>query len=779
MALLRLGLVLALWVPIPAAGLFALQLLKFANELPSVPDIETLRPDHPTRVETVDGWYLGGSRYTESVPFEELPSHVVAAFLAAEDEDFFSHQALSFRGVARAALENYQRGRNAQGASTITQQVARQFLTTEKTYERKVKELLLARRLEATYSKVEILDIYLDSVFTGHTAYGVTQAAWFYFGKSPTDLDVAEAALIAGILPAPNTFSPYRNLAKAREKRTRVLRRMRDIGFLTTEEMDRWNDVEVVLAKGQEIEKQRMPRAFQAGLRFANELGEKMWAEGGARIVVPHQVIPQARGRDAVRAGVIALDRRQGWRGVPAKSLDDAAVDERLAHQTGRFVLGRAQAVERRAAQVVTQGETVELSLEQSAWAEPAETPRHHKRPVELDDFREILAPGDVVFLDRAGGAQLFQPPAYEGSLIAVDTATGRIRAAVGGFDADMDEFDRVFQGCRQPGSVFKPVVYTEALSKGLTPATMLSDMPTEVATGRGDVWRPRNADRDFKGYVTLANALAWSRNIPTVNLMDHLGPRNVVNRAKRLGVTESTLDTTSSVSLGASCLRPYEVAQIFGAFQRRGRVMRVSPVAWWVDDDGAARDDALNFAVEDWRMAARLSRLSRVAPLPDRGSSENVAYIIQHLLRRVVTSGTAHDLPDDWLVAGKTGTTNEFDGWFVGFDGRQTAAAWVGSDKNERPLGRGEHGATVAMPVFASYYEPYARVVSEKDETFLGDPPPGVEYHAIDPSTGLLAREGEWGIEYPFIVGSAPREYSPSKGTKQAQRVDELIYDF
>jgi penicillin-binding protein 1A len=690
MAVVRLVLVVALWLPLPAGLLFGLQLLKFANELPDVPDIETLRPEHPTRVETIDGWYLGGSHYTRSVPFEELPTHVVAAFIAAEDENFFSHQALSFRGILRAALENYKIGRTVQGASTITQQVARQFLTTEKTYERKVKEILLARRLEATYSKVAILDVYLDSVFMGHTAYGVTQASWFYFGKSPVELDVGEAAVLAGVLPAPNHYSPVVDMEQAIRERARVLRRMRDIGALTTDEMNRWNDAEIVLTRDEEIEQERMPRAFQTGLRFANALGDQMWESGGATIVVPHQVIRQARARDAVRQGVIALDRRQGWRGVPARSRDDAAVDERLDGQQGRFVLGRVEAVERDEATVVVGREVVKLALEDSRWAEPDSTRRHYKRPVELDEFAEILQPGDLVFVDRQGRPQLFQPPAYEGLITAVDTATGRLRAAVGGFDADLDEFDRVFQGCRQPGSVFKPVVYSEALSKGLTPATMLSDVPTEVATGRGDVWRPKNADRDFKGYVTLANALAWSRNIPTVNLMDHLGPSNVVARAKRLGVTESKLDTTSSVSLGASCLRPYEVVQVFGAFQRSGRVMRVSPVSWWVDDQGAARDDALHFAVEDWRVAARLSRMARVAPLADRGISENVAYIMQQLLRRVVTSGTAHELPDEWMVAGKTGTTNEYDGWFVGFDGRQTVAAWIGSDKNERPLGRG-----------------------------------------------------------------------------------------
>ncbi len=781
LALPRLLIVVALWLPLPLALGFLSQITRFASDLPEVPELSTLDPAFPSSVETMDGWFLGGARAGETVPYDQLPTHVVAAFLAAEDEDFFSHSAFSFRGILRAALANIRSGRSEQGASTITQQVARRFLTTEKTYERKVKELLLARRLESTHSKREILSTYLSSVFAGHTAYGVTQASWFYFGKSPTELDVGEGALIAGILPAPSRFSPFVSIDRAREQRARVLRRMHDVGYLTDGEVERWNDAEITLRRDDDIEQVRMPRAYQTGLRAAVQFGEEAWATGSMTMVVPHRPMHQALARDALREGLKEHDRRQGWRGAPGRAIDGAALDEVLAKQpAGRWAVGRVTEVSAEQAQIVTPDGEATITLDATRWAEPASTPRHYKRPVKLGSLARILAPQDVVLLERgASGWELSQRPAFEGAIVHVDTDTGRVDAAVGGYDADDDEFDRVFQGCRQPGSVFKPIVYAQALTTGLTAATMLSDVPTEVSTGRGDTWRPRNADRDFKGFVTLANALAWSRNIPTVNLMDRLGPRNVVARAERMGIRESRLDTTSSVSLGASCVRPYEMARVFGTFQRQGRVLDVAPVAYWVDGHGAVRDDVMHFAVDDWSTGARLDRIARIQPLPDRAISENVSYIMLDLLRRVVTSGTAHDLPDDWLVAGKTGTTNEFDAWFVGFDMRHTVAVWVGSDKNTRPLGRGEHGATAAMPVFQRYMEPFVRRRVDDDEEFLPPPPAGIEFEAIDAQSGLKTPPGEWGVSYPFVAGTAPTELAPTRGTKQAQRFDELMYDF
>ena len=808
LAPLRLVIIVALWVPLPIAIVFALQISNFANSLPPVPDLEELRPKFASRVETVDGWFLGGSRVTREVPFHELPPHVIAAVVAAEDEGFFTHQAFSFRAIVRAALQNYRFGKTVQGASTITQQVARQFLTREKSYDRKIKELLVARRLEANYPKLRILEAYVGGVFWGHTAHGVTQAAHQYFGKSPRDLTLGEAATLAGILPAPSKYSPLVSVENAQRERDRVLRRMVSTGMISDAEADEWTarPVEPRPPGDEALVVERMPRAYRSGLRFITEHGKDAWSTGGMTAVVPHERAPQALARRALRQAVQAVDHRQGWRGPLGRALPErvAEIDTLLQRQEpARYSLARVSSVEADTLQVMTRGGSATVTLDaRSDWAEPADTGRHYKHPVQLRDFGRAVAVHDIVLLDFVGSEMgrggkdadplldsviaeptaaepsLAQLPVFEGALVAIESQTGRLLAAVGGVDSDTDAFDRAFQGCRQPGSVFKPVVYAEALSRNMTAATMLSDVPTEVATGRGDVWRPRNADRDFKGFVTLADALAWSRNIPTVNLMDQLGPRSVVNRAKRLGATESRLDNTSSVSLGASCLRPYEVTQIYAAFQRKGRAVGVGDVAFWYDHRGAARDDTLHFGAHDWRVSARIARIARVGPVPDRAISENVSYIMGDLLRRVVTNGTASKLPDEWLVAGKTGTTNDYDAWFVGFDRTQTVATWVGADHNLHPLGRGEHGATVAMPAFAAYYEAFARQ-NEDGVRLLGEPPAGIEYIQVDRATGLLTRPGEWGQKLPFVVGSAPRDLAPSKGTRQAQQIDELIYDF
>lgn len=776
----RMILVVLLWIPLAGAAAAALGLTTLAQKVPSAPNLDLLQAPYPSRVETVDGWYLGGARATEPVALHELPDHVVGAFIAAEDENFFTHEAFSSRAILRAAYQNFLAGKTVQGGSTLTQQLAKQFLGDEKSYERKILELLMARRIEATYSKREILDAYLRSVFLGHRAEGVTNASWHYFDKDPRNLTIGEAATLAGVLPAPSAYNPFASLKNATRERDRVLRRMHETAMISTEQRERWTTTAIELRDRSEAsaEVRRMPGAVAAARRLLEvRYDGKAWARGGLTVVMPHRPVTQALARQSLRAGVIALDRRQGFHPAPRVTKPDQ-FDERVAEIDQALRLCRVTAVERRKLTARCGSDEVEISANENEWVIPEEAPRHFKRPAEFESFEKALEADDVIMVDAETAPRIVQWPDYEGSILINNSQTGYMRASVGAFDTEESVFDRSFLGCRQPGSVFKPVVYAEALSSHVTAATMLSDVPVEVDTGRGGVWKPRNADRDFKGYVTLANALAWSRNIPTVNLMHHIGVEGVVARARRLGV-ESTLDPTSSMSLGSSCLRPHEINRVYSAFQRKGLTVDIEPVAYFVRPDGLIDNDALHFGAPDWSTAARLDRMATMSPMPRSGVTENVAFIMLDLLRRVVTGGTAHDLPDDWLVAGKTGTTNEFDGWFVGFDGELTATVWVGSDKNERPLGRGEHGATAAMPVFERWYEPYAQIAEGGDVTWPGEPPVGVEYVPIDPASGLRSRPHQWGVPYAFVKGTAPTDLAPTRGTKQAQEIDSLMYDF
>ena len=533
--------IVLLWLPLPLLLAGALGLSALASRVPQSVDITQTEVDVPSQVRTSTGWVLAGSRAGQGIELRQLPPDVIAAFLAAEDATFFEHRAFSARAIARAALANLQKGERAQGASTITQQVARRFLSRKKTFRRKVEELLLARRLEARYSKSQILEAYLEGVYFGRQAYGLHDAAKTYFDKPPEQLTVAEAALLAGVLPAPSALNPVDAPDAARRERDEVLRKMQRLGMLTEARTKELLATDIELNRWRDPRMQRLPYVVEgARSSFASEFDDEAWKRGGYDIVVPHEPTAQSLTRTALRDALEAHDRRQGWRGPAAVARDPEVVDDELAgQQDSRVVLGRVSALEREQLEVTVGNKVWELALADSQWAAPADRERHYKRPATLEDFREIVTVGDVILVEQttADGRRLAQFPRFEGATLLVDSRSGRTRASVGGYDADRNLFHRARDGCRQPGSVFKPIVYSEALSQGLTPATLLSDLPRQFSTGTGQVWTPRNADRDFKGFVLLANALAWSRNIPTVYLMEHLGISNVVARAEKLGI--------------------------------------------------------------------------------------------------------------------------------------------------------------------------------------------------------------------------------------------------
>ncbi len=779
-------LLIAAWAPLFVGVWASFQLLQLASNVPELPASLEFDAAFSSRVETHAGWRLDGNRRDRSTSYEDLDPIVIGAILAAEDENFFSHDAFSLRGILRAAFANFKAGRTTQGASTITQQVARRYLSNEKTYSRKVEELLLARRLEATRSKHEILAAYLAGAFFGERATGLEHAAWTYFGHGPDELELHEAAMIAGLLPAPSVYNPFKNPELALRERGRVLRRMEQTGFITAKERAEADERPLGVVPDDLNVDRRVPHATETAIRALAELnGEKLvdeeapesWTEGGFRVVLTTSPPHRTEMEEGLRSAIVEHDHRQGWRG--RLGVAKAGLKEELSKQIdGSWRIGIVRSVSPGQATVdAGLNEPIELTLESNRWAEPVTTPRHFKRPATLRSLEKILAPDDVILLQKREEWTLAQPHDFEGAFATIHSQTGELLASVGAFDPGASAFDRTMLGCRQPGSVFKPIVYAAAFHAGVTPATMLSDGPVEVSTGRGGVWRPRNADRDFKGYVTAANALAWSRNIPTIHVMEHVGIAQIVQRAKRLGI-ESPIDTTSSASLGASCVRPIEIAGAYLAFQRRGRNAEPYQVATIYDRRGDVVLDREHFASSHSDATARIARMGQKLIFPKVGASENVSFIMLDLLRKVVTSGTAHDLPDDWLIAGKTGTTNKYDAWFLGLDGQWTSVVWVGSDLNDRELGRGEHGATVAMPAFQRFYEPFVTRI-EGEVVWPGEPPPGVEYVPIDPATGLRAPASEWGMLYPFVKGTAPLEEAPSRGTKQAQRAEELLYEF
>lgn len=789
----RLLWTLGIWLVLISPIAVAIAIYELAEGVPDLPTLDILDPTYGLRVETTDGLHIGGALTTRPVPLHTLEPLIIGALLAAEDEDFFSHRGFSARGILRAALANYRAGEQVQGASTLTQQLAKQFVGSESTLDRKIHELLLARRLEATYSKPELLELYLNTVFFGRQSYGITQASWRYFDKPPTELELLETATLMGVLPAPSAFNPIDNPRAALRERNRVLRRMHDIGMIDEATMSALSERPIELRRGAPAFP--MPEAVATVLRLADEhLGEDAWASSAGTIVVSHRPLMQEVARQSVRKGVLDHDKRQGWRGpisTVGEGADSEALDDALRAQSpARLLIARVTEVTRREARIITAGGEGVILLENARWAEPAATPRHYRRPVRLTDMRRALNVDEIILVvpiesDEDATPKRFaleQWPRFEGALIAIDTYTGEILASVGGFDSERSAFHRAEQGCRQPGSVFKTILFAEAIAQNFTAATMLSDVPHNFNTGEilenpeDAVYTPRNADRDFRGYLTLARALALSRNIPSVHLVEAVGPGSVVARAHRMGV-ESHLEPTLSVSLGSSCVRPIEMARVHAAFQRRGFTTDVSALAYVVDARGSIVRDFGHFSDPSSFPIERIARMSQPIEIPSQGLSEQVAYIMNHLLRDVTISGTAHMLPRAWRVGGKTGTSTSYDGWFVGFDGRTTLVTWLGSDRNTHDLGPGEHGATVALPMFQTFMADLD--LARTDNDWPGPAPENIVFARIDATTGFLSRPGEAGVSHPFIQGTEPTELAPSKGTRQAEEIDSLLMDF
>jgi penicillin-binding protein 1A len=706
---------------------------------------------------------------------------LIACFLAAEDEDFFEHHGVSIRAIIRAGLTNLLQERIAQGASTISQQLSKPFLSRDKTLRRKFREVLLARRLEATYTKHQLLSTYLNTTFFGHGAYGVTEASWRYFGLPPTDLDLSQMATLAALLPAPTLYNPIADPAKARQNRDRLLRRLFSLGMVNEERLQEETKKTIEVWAG--ANRSRSPWAMR---RVRREVAQHL-PDGqsglprGWRAVLHDDIAYQSHARRSLSAAVAALDRRRGFRGGLAAVEDDHAqeIDSLLrAQKPGRFRLARAQIGG--TAQTDAIGPGGEKPIDWEPWDSVKAATEKPESRTDLSAATGLKA-RHLIYVDtttQTGTWQPIQVPLFEGALVTVDSRTGAVRGSVGGTSPWTSQFDRVWQACRQPGSAFKPILYSEALHRGFTPATMLNDIPTKITTSDGKRWVPKNADNRFRGAIPLAQALAWSRNIPAIALMRRLDKGHVVERARRMGI-ESVLDRTPSVALGASCLKPFELAKAYTTFQQRGDVKDLHSFVSLSGPHGVPLHEPKLFENPDLLSAERLALLGRRRQPAQRALSRGVAFLMRDLLRRVVTSGTASSLPDDWLVAGKTGTTESQDAWFVGFDGHVTTAVWVGSDDHKTDLGAAEHGATVALPAFAKAHEPIAIQLDEGISPWRDHVPPNVVYTAVDARTGLRSSSGSNTLWLPFLVGTEPQKRAPTQGTRQAESIDEIMDEF
>ncbi len=749
-----------------AAGVGALTVVLLWPNLPSLEVLTDYRPKIPLRIYSAEGELIGefGEEKRAVVKIQDVPQVMKAAILAAEDDRFYQHGGVDYLGVARAAMANLQ-GRR-EGASTITMQVARTFfLTREKTLARKLSEVLLAFKIEANLTKDQILELYINQIFLGQRAYGFASAANVYFGKSLTELTPAEAAMLAGLPQAPSRQNPFVNAKRAQERQHDVLRRMNEVGWLAQE------DYRKALAEPLKLNpSQRDTFAFRAD--FVAEMARAAIFEqygdpayvSGIRVYTTVRRKDQEAANAALRLGVLEYDRRHGYRGPEAQASLPAegaaveeAIDEALADRDTLGDLVPAVVIEasaRAVKAVMRRGEVVTVTGEGLRFAAKAIGDRNPDRALRRGSIVR-LAPGEK------GGWSIAQLPRVEAAHVAIDPANGAILSLAGGFAFNASKFNHATQAWRQPGSSFKPFIYSAALEKGFTPATVLNDAPfvIEAAKTGGQLWEPKNYDAKYEGPMRLRTALAKSKNMVSIRLLQAIGPHYAQDYIQRFGFDPKMHPAYLTMALGAGSATPLQMASAYAVFANGG--FRVKP--WFI-----AR-------VEDNRGQTLYAAKPETAGVDaERVLDERNAFLMTTLMRDVVRLGTAaraaslgrHDL------AGKTGTTNDHvDAWFAGYMGRMVAVSWIGFDVPAN-MGPNETGGQAALPIWMAYA---SKVLKDVPETEFPQPS-GVVAVNINPMTGLREPGGaSRTLEY-FYQESQPPVGEESPFARDTSRPAEEV---
>jgi len=735
----------SLWLKLGGLGLIvgALALVGgyayFSRDLPSVTSLRDYKPPQTTRVFDRHGEVIGKifSERRTVIPLSEVPRNVVLSVLAAEDADFYEHEGLDYTGILRAIGRDIISGRAAQGGSTITQQVVKlMLLTPERTLSRKLRELILARRLENELGKDEILHLYLNHVNFGHGRYGIQEAAQYYFGKDAQALTLAEASLLAGIPQAPARLSPRTNPEAAARRQRYVLDQLaskREVYWpdLSVEAIDAARKREVKLIEVPETTSGAPEVLALARQALRQAAGDEALGEGGYSVHTSIDLALQRRARQALQEGLEALDERQGYRGPYRKRRRGP----KPSPDTDRLRMGRTYV----AKVVAVDDERAQLRLEVAG--HPAilrmdALERHNPKGLTASRYASAgdLLPVSILHLGDAEDPAVARPErGPEGAVVVIDPRSRDVLALVGGYAAKSG-FNRATQAVRQPGSAFKPLVYARAIqSREFTPASLVVDAPAVY-----DEWKPRNYEQwNYRGAVRLREALARSINMVAIRVIEDLGPQDVASFAMQNGIS-TKLEPDMALALGASGVRPIELTNAYATFAAGGRWEPTRIIKRIVGPDGT------NLPLEPLEAP-------RDVMTPDE------AYVMANLLRSVVTSGTGTPaLRLERPVAGKTGTSNEArDAWFVGFSPSVVAGVWVGFD-DSRPLGKRETGTRSALPIWIDVMEAADKSPKETDFAM----PSGVVVASIDPASGLLAYEGQPdAVDEVFLMGTTPTD--------------------
>ena len=697
---------------------------------PNLPDLDTItdyNPKVPLRIYTADNALIGefGEERRNVIAINEIPSYLKNAVVAIEDERFYEHGGVDYWGVLRATLANL-RGRLAQGASTITMQVARNFfLSNEKSFSRKIYEVLLAWKIEANLSKEQILELYMNQIYLGQRAYGFSSAAQIYFGKDVREISIAEAAMLAGLPKAPSAYNPVVNYRRAKIRQEYILQRMRDLKMITP------NQYELALAETLHV--RGVGKEFATKADYASEMVRQLliseYGDGiytqGMTVITTIRRAEQDAAYSAVRKGVMDYELRHKYRGPEGyiKLPDDnterqRAIDDVLSdHPSSDDLLAGVviQATSKEIQAVIATGDTVtikgdDLKLGTIALSDKAQP-------------KQQIKPGAIIrVLPSDGRWILAQMPQVEAAFVALDAHDGGIRALVGGFDHNRNKFNHVSQAQRQPGSSFKPFVYAAALEKGIMPNTLVNDAPLSISsleTG-SQMWEPKNYDGKFEGQMRLRTALAKSKNLVSVRVIRKIGPRYAQDFIQRFGFEADKHPAYLTMALGAGSVTPLQLATGYGVFANGG--YRVEPylISKVIDAKGNVLFEATPPIAGDNKLKVLDSR---------------TAFVMDSLLQEVTKTGTAatsRPALGRSDIAGKTGTTNEsMDAWFAGYNPNVVAVAWIGFDK-PKSLGDRETGGGLALPMWIRYMK----------TALNGTPESG---RAVPP--GVVQQDGDWTI--------------------------------
>lgn len=743
--------------------------LQLAPELPQIVDSEQLRMQVPLRVLAADRQLIAeyGEERRIPVAYHETPKRLRQAFIAAEDDQFFMHAGVDHVGLLRAFLIYARSGEASQGGSTITMQLARNlFLTAERSIERKMREILLAFRLERELSKEQILEQYMNQIYLGNRAYGVAAAAQIYYGKTLSELDLSQLAMIAGLPKAPSAYNPLANPERARIRRNYVLRRMKDLAFISDDDFESARGAELTAARHhrQQVEVEAPYIGEMVRAAMVERFGEAGAYGEGVAVVTTIEPSLQREADRAVQSHLIDYHRRHGYRGPVAQleqvegKLSKSTIDETFkAHQTiGPLLPAVVTAIsDQSATAILKDGQRIELPKAAWEWAAPyVSVDRVGARPKRAAD---VMSVGDLIYLEPRpdeGDYLLAQPPVAQAALVALNPDDGAVIALSGGFDYYDSKFNRVAQATRQPGSNIKPFVYSAALERGYAPASIIYDTPLVIQDlATEGVWKPKNYSGGFKGPMRLRVALYTSRNLVSVRLIRNIGVGFAVDHLERFGFDRETLPRNLTLALGTLVITPLDLAARYATFANGGYrvdpyfIQRIETTAGELIEEASpkrvCRDCDMDPEGEEWA--------------PRVISAEN-HYLMHSMMRDVIRFGTgrkALTLKRKDL-AGKTGTTNEQrDAWFSGFNRDVVATVWFGFDQPQ-PLGRRETGAGAALPVWIDFMK---SALADSPE-WIPSRPPGIVGARVDPTTGLISEAPDAIADY-FMAGALPERQS------------------